>query len=168
MHREPTPEYINSLIEKRYEAGMWNSDNGKKALSWRIVPDDFADTDRTFRNAWKDGRNGKPDHDMPKAREITRIHLRKERLKEFCRLDHVYRLAEEAGDQEVKREVATVKQKFRDVTDDPRIEAAQTVEELKALKLAELVPETVGAKYMDKMRFKTAWPLVDPTKKETT
>lgn len=160
---DPTPEYIEELIAKRYEPapghpfGVWSSGNGKRAVSWRFVADDYGNEDRTYRNAWKDapGRS-KPDHDMPKAREIHRAYLRRARLAEFCRLDHDYRLADEANDQAAKKTIGTERQKFRDVTEDPRIEAAQTVEELKALRLDVLLPETVGEHVLDRIRVNPA------------
>lgn len=137
MHREVTSEYIDSLIEKRGEA--WNEVNGKKAVSWRIVDNDYADADRTYRNAWKDtpGRD-KPDHDMVKARNIHRDHLRNSRIKIMDDLDIQYQKADERNDQASKRNVAAQKQKLRDVTEDSRIEQAQTVEELKILTIEEL------------------------------
>jgi hypothetical protein len=147
IRREPTSEFIEAEIAKR---------EALHGSTWRIVPNDYCDeaTDRTYRNAWVDapGRN-KPDHDMPKAREIQRVFLRKQRLAEFCRLDNDYRIADEAGDVETKTRVGALRQKFRDVTEDPRIEEAKTVEELKQLTLKELVPETVGESFMNaKMR----------------
>ncbi len=150
---DPTPENIEKELAKRSHVFA--------GCTWEIVPNDYVDenTDRTFRNAWVHvkGRK-KPDHDMPKAREIHRVYLRKARLAEFCRLDNDYRIADEAGDQKAKKEIGSVRQKFRDVTEHPRIEAAKTVDELKAMKLVDLVPETLGEKYMDKMRISPAIP----------
>jgi hypothetical protein len=149
----PTPENIEAELAKRPHMFA--------GATWEIVPNDYVDenTDRTFRAAWVHARGRKkPDHDMPKAREIHRVHLRRARLAEFDRLDNDYRMADEAGDAQAKKDIAAVRQKFRDVTDDPRIEAAQTVEELKALKLAALVPETLGVKSTDKMRISPAIP----------
>ena len=160
-----TPEYIDYQILRYVNDGHWP--DGLAPVSWRIVPNDFVDetVDRTYRDAWKDAGNGKPDHDMPKAREIQRIYLRKARLAEFCRLDNEYRIADEiTGDVKAKREIGAIKQKFRDVTADPRIEAAQSVEELKRLRLDVLVPETKGEVYMDKMRFRTAFKPTAETK----
>lgn len=146
---DPTPENIEAELAKRPHMFA--------GATWEIVPNDYCDenTDRTYRNAWKHTKgSGKPDHDMPKAREIHRVYLRKARLAEFCRLDNEYRLADEAGDVKTKKEIGALRQKFRDVTVDPRIEAAQTVEELKALRLDALVPETKGVNYMhDKMKI---------------
>lgn len=152
-------DYIQSIIDKYVEGGCWI--NGQLPVSWRRVPNDFVskDTDRTYRNAWKDTPgHSKPDHDMSKAREIQRIYLRMARLAEFCRLDNEYRIADETNNIQEKMRIGAEKQAFRDVTEDPRIEAAQTVEELKLLRLDYLLPEiTKGEKYMDKMRFNTAY-----------
>lgn len=144
--REPTPAYIESLIAKRYEPipghpnGVWNAGNGKRHVSWRIVPNDFVDenTDRTYRNAWKDDGRDKPGHDMAKARNVHREHLRNARAPRLDELDIDYQRADEQSDQGWKRDVVARKQKLRDVTDHPDIEAAQTIEELRALTLEEL------------------------------
>jgi len=151
-----TPAYIDRLISRYVNDGHWPG--GLAPVSWRIVPNDFVDetTDRTYRNAWKDAGNGKPDHDIAKAREVQRIYLRKARLAEFCRLDNDYRIADEAGDTAVKNEIGALRQQYRDVTVHPRIEAAQTIEELKLLKLKELCPEAKGVGYTDKFRFNSA------------
>jgi hypothetical protein len=147
-HNEITPEWINEIYARKAR------DTGKVIVSWRIVPNDFIDddTDDTYRNAWVDEGKNKPGHHMPKAREIHRARLRRARIAEFHRLDNDYRIADEAGDQKAKKDVGTLKQKFRDVTGDPRIEDALTVEELKALPLDVLVPETLGVKDTGKMR----------------
>lgn len=149
-----TPEYVDALIQKHIDGGNWNG--LLKPVSWEFVPNDYMheDDDYTYRNAWVHAPGGKkPNHDMPKAREIHRVYLRKARLAEFCRLDNDYRIADEANDQAEKARIGAHRQAFRDVTEDPRIEAATTVEELKALRLDALLPEiTKGEKYMDKMR----------------
>jgi hypothetical protein len=143
----PTPENIEAELAKRSHVFA--------GATWEIVPNDYVDenTDRTYRNAWVHAKGRKkPDHDMPKAREIQKVYLRKARMAEFCRLDNDYRIADEAGDQKAKKDIGALRQKFRDVTEDPRIEAAQTVEELKACRLDALIPETLGEKYMNKLR----------------
>jgi hypothetical protein len=127
-----TPEYVDSIIAKY----GWTGDLAP--VSWRFVGDDYGAADRTYRNAWKDNGGGKPGHDMPKAREIHRQHLRKARLREMDALDIDYQRADEMNDQARKRAVATRKQALRDVTADPRIEQAQTVDELAALTLETL------------------------------
>lgn len=124
---DPTPERIEAVIAK-YE---WTGDLAP--VSWRIVPDEFVtdSTDRTFRDAWKDGGNGSPDVDMPKAREVHRAQLRKQRGPLFDQLDAEYLRADEAGDTAAKQRIAAEKQRLRDAPADPRIEAADTPAKLK-------------------------------------
>lgn len=138
-HYEPTPEHVDGLIARYVADGHWTGPLAP--VSWRFVPNDYVDeqADRTFRGAWKDapGR-GKPDVDMPRAREIHRIWLRKLRAPALEQLDNDYLRADERGDALAKKEIADRKQALRDVTADPRIEAARTPEELKAV-----VPEAL-------------------------
>jgi hypothetical protein len=130
-HYDPTPEYIQSLLDKYVREGCWRE--GRVPVSWRIVPNDYPDTDRYFRDAWKDGDRGKPDVDMPKAREIHRGVLRRLRVPRLEALDADYMQADERADPQAKRSLALQKQALRDVTADPRIDAAQTPEELRAV-----------------------------------
>lgn len=138
-HYDVTPEYIDSLIAKYVAADRPEDERqwvgGQLPVSWRLVPNDYVDesTDRYFREAWKDGGRGKPDVDMPKAREIHRRKLRRMRIPLMDALDVEYLQADERGEQQKKRDIGTKKQQLRDVTADPRIDAAQTPEELKAV-----------------------------------
>jgi hypothetical protein len=90
--------------------------------------------DRTYRNAWTtDGKT--ISHDMAKARDIHRATLRTLRAPLLNALDVSYMRADEAGDVKTKQAIATRKQKLRDVTNDPRIAAATTIEALKSVDL---------------------------------
>jgi hypothetical protein len=133
-----TPEYIELQIKRHVEGGNWIGDFAP--TTWRIVPNDYLDDTNLpdYRNAWKDTGKGKPEHDMVKAKEIHRARLRKIRGNYLDALDADYMRADEAGDNQTKKAVAAKKQKFRDVTEHPAIEAAQTVEELKACTLEAL------------------------------
>jgi hypothetical protein len=133
LRYDPTPAYVDSLIAKLVASGSWVGPYAP--TGWRFVANDYVDegTDRTFRGAWKDAGRGKPDVDMPKAREIHRNSLRDMRAPILEKLDTDYLRADEAGDQQAKKQVAAKKQALRDITADPRIEAAQTPEELKAV-----------------------------------
>jgi hypothetical protein len=131
---EPTPEYINQIIAKH------NWQGGQRSVAWEIVPNDTIteNTDRTFRNAWRVALPPIADRfhiyiDMPQAREIHRENLRAIRAPLLEQADIDYMRADESNDLLEKRRIAQVKQALRDVTDDPRIEAAQTPEELKAV-----------------------------------
>lgn len=85
--------------------------------------------DRYFRNAWK--RDFAVD--MPKAVEIQKVVLRDLRAPKLVMLDVEFLKAVEAGDTKKQKEISDKKQALRDVTDDPRLAAAKTPEELKAV-----------------------------------
>lgn len=89
-------------------------------------------TDRSFRAAWRD--SGKSiDIDMDHAKAITRDRLRKERAPLLADLDVQAIRAVETDDKAKLLEVAAEKQRLRDITALPGIEAAATPEELKAI-----------------------------------
>ena len=71
--------------------------------------------------------------DMDVAKHIARNHIRYEREQVFTRLDVEYMRASEAKDESKMETVAALKQVLRDLPADPRIEAAQTPEELEHL-----------------------------------
>ena len=87
-------------------------------------------SDRTFRGAWQ--FNGSAvEVDMTAAKEIHKENLRQARKPLLADLDvEWFRVAEQGGDTSA---VAAKKQVLRDITEDARIAAATTPEELKAL-----------------------------------
>ena len=91
--------------------------------------------DRIFRNAWQFNGNA-VEIDMVKARDIHRENLRRERKPLLEDLDVEFMLALERGED--TSIIAAKKQKLRDVTEDPKIEAADTPTKLKNLTLAKL------------------------------
>ena len=107
----------------------------QQALVVSIHPIELADipTDRYFRNAWKPKGDDAVEVDMPRARDIHRDVLRRMRAPLFESADVDYVKADEAGDEPAKQAVREYKQELRDVPQDPRIDAAQTPEELKAV-----------------------------------
>lgn len=110
--------------------------------AWNRLPMDainprYADSaeipaDRTFRNAWADA-NGRVEHDIEKCRAIHRDALRKMRAPLFAPLERAQRTALAIGDTAKAKEIEANLQALRDATDDPRIDAANTPEELKAV-----------------------------------
>lgn len=95
-------------------------------------------TDRTFRGAWQ--FNGDAvDVDMTAALAIHKGNLRAERKPRLDALDVEYMKALEAGTG--ADAIAAQKATLRDITDDARLAAATTPDELKALDLATLLGE---------------------------
>lgn len=88
--------------------------------------------DRTFRGAWTLDA-GVIVVDMDRARALHLEALRAARAPLLAALDVQYQRADEENDAEAKAEVIARKQVLRDITDDPRIAAAATPEQLKAL-----------------------------------
>lgn len=107
------------------EVAKWQQSSAVAALSYREIESDFnfssLDVD-PYRDALKDD-GVSLSHDMPKAREIHRKRMRDAREPKLAALD---------VEQLRGRNVEAQKQALRDVTSDPRIDAATTVEELKA------------------------------------
>ena len=95
-------------------------------------------TDRTFRGAWT-FEGDAVEVDMAAARDIHKDNLRAERTPRMEQLDVDFMQALEAGTSTTQ--IATDKQTLRDITDDSRIAAATTPDELKALDLATLLGE---------------------------
>jgi len=89
-------------------------------------------TDRTFRGAWQFSGDA-VEIDMAAARDIHRDNLRAERKPLLEALDVAYMRALEDDTGTVN--ITAEKQVLRDVTADPRIDAAATPDELKALTL---------------------------------
>lgn len=102
----------------------------KDAINPRWADASEIPTDRTFRNAWEDNAGIKVN--MLKAREIHKNRLRAMRKPKFEVLDVEYMTADEVGNSSLKAQIVEKKKALRDVTIDPRIESAQTPEELKA------------------------------------
>jgi len=103
-------------------------------VSWRIVqPEDFPDA--TYKNAWTDDGQ-KITHNMGQAREIFRQRLRRLREAKFKVLDSLRAPAVRQNNTARIAELDAEAEKWADAPADPRIEAAQSVEELKQIKLS--------------------------------
>lgn len=108
---------------------------GLKAVSWhRCELTDFPVDHHDFRNAWTVA-DGKIVVDLEKAREVTRQRLRAERAPVLAEKDIDAFKAMEAGDTAALAVVSAEKQRLRDITQLPAIEAAKTIADLRAVKL---------------------------------
>jgi hypothetical protein len=102
--------------------------------SWEIIQDQDIPQDRFCRDAWTwDG--SKITHDMAKAKELYRNYLRRIREPLLDSLDIDFIRAQEASDQLAINAVVDRKNELRDITKDPSIEAAASIEDLKKLNL---------------------------------
>lgn len=96
-------------------------------IDYQIVDETDIPSDRTFRNAWKEGQ-GKPEVDMPKAREIHMGRIRIDRDKKLTELDK----------RNYGSEFDAERQTLRDIPQSFDLEIATTPDELKALWPGEL------------------------------
>lgn len=114
------------------EIAKWSAVDQAEVVSVQQITEADVPTDRTFRNAWT-LHNSTITHDMAKAREIHRDRLRRERAPKLSALDIEFQRALEAGSD--TKAITAKKQVLRDAPNDPRIDAAQTVEDLKKVEL---------------------------------
>lgn len=139
-----TPKKVNGewrrvLTDEEYKAFVISQNMAKgvipaKAIDLVELPKGWVQPDRTFRAAWT--KNGTEfGCDMVKAREIQRDRLRAQRAPLLEALDVEAVRALEAGNQAKLAEVTAEKQRLRDITALPEIDAAKTTDELKAIKV---------------------------------
>lgn len=132
------PEHLDIVVET--EIGQWAQGMQVEVLGWHVIQEADVPKDRYFREAWSH-TGTKFEVQMDKAREIHRDHLRRLRAPKLTALDVEYMRADEEGQTGTKTAIAAVKRRLRDVTADPRIDAAKTPEELKAV-----IPEVLNEK----------------------
>lgn len=92
--------------------------------------------DRTYRNGWQ-ASGGLVRHDIAKCRTLHRDRLRALRKPLLEALDAQWMRAKGQGNEDAAAVIEARRQALRDAPADPRIEAAKSVEELKAIRLPE-------------------------------
>lgn len=134
-YREPSRPNIQRRIDATYQA---RNDAGglvhpEQPIGWRMLADVGAiPVERAYRNAWRYNA-GRIEHDMAKARELHRDAIRETRARKLAELDGLWMRATGQGKKAEADAVELERQKWRDAPADPRIDAAQTVEDLKAI-----------------------------------
>lgn len=141
--RTPTQEVIELQIRK------WRALDSPAPrpapLRWYIAKASDVPQDRAYRNAQvAHATENKVIHDMPLARELHKDMLRQERDPRMLKLDAQWMAATRAKDEAAIANIDAEKQVLLDSTDDPRILAATTVEELKVVTCESLVQEAVA------------------------
>jgi hypothetical protein len=127
--REPTPANIEHELDR--------IPTFVRPLAWRIVKAEDVPTDRTYRNALRDD-GAKLAHDVEVAKGLHREQLRHARAARFTELDGQWMAATGQGKKAEADAVEAERQRLRDLPDDPAIDAAKTIEELKATWPADL------------------------------
>lgn len=145
---QPVPHITEDLARRWVTAlayGGLTEDEAHAIIVELCVPGDVVEhvavdaalhdnVDRAYRDAWcldKAHPTG-IGHDMAKARDIHRDKLRRLRAPKMRDLDIAFSRALEAEDKAKQRDVISLKQALRDAPADLSIDAAKTVEELKA------------------------------------
>jgi len=126
--RRATDDLIEEECLKAIKSTPWHG----AMLGWRIIKESDVPGDRAYRNAWTDDGK-KITHDMPKARELHRGHIRKHRAAAFRDLDGQWMRAVGQGNAAEADRIEKERQRLRDAPADPRIEAAQTAADLMVL-----------------------------------
>lgn len=103
-------------------------------VKWRRVKKEDIPQDRTFRNALTDDGT-RLHHPIEKCRPLHLEKLRRLRQPMLDQLDRDWMKATGQGDTAKAAEIEKERQRLRDVTKDPRIEAALTPDDLKKITL---------------------------------
>ena len=129
--RQPSDENIE--FELARVSANWSRLGDPVMIGWRRISDEehrLFETDRVYRDALTDV-DGKLQHDMPKARALHQAYLRHQNGDKFMTLDREWLDKNARGDANGAAEVEAKRQALRDFVNDPRIEAAKTIDELK-------------------------------------
>lgn len=143
-YREATDEVIKRELERTVVSGWIGTDTPPVFLSdvvtsWRRIEEADIPTDRTFRNAWVDAGDGVA-VDMALARGLVREKIRQVRPERFQLLDNAMKPLEvkaalgtiTAAEKRALTGMEAQRQALRDAPADPAIDAAKTVDDLKA------------------------------------
>ena len=130
--REATDANLFAEITKSFPAVDTNGLPMPQPVSYKIVRRDELPTDRTYRDAWEhDGI--KVQHNMPKARAIHLAHLRQARVDKLGALDAEWMKATGQNKKQDADAIEAQRQALRDLPTTLALDAATTVEALKAL-----------------------------------
>lgn len=131
--REATEENIE--FELARVNANWSRLGDPTMIGWRRINDEehrMFERDRAYRDALTDN-NGKLEHDMPKARELHKARLRHRNGDLFMSMDREWVDANAKGDKAGAAEVESRRKALRDSVDDPRIDQATSIDELKQI-----------------------------------
>lgn len=119
---------------QRFSA-MWVAAGEPGVVRWRRLSQaehDMFAQNRVYRDAMEDN-NGTLQHNMPRARELHRQHLRHIAGDRLMRLDRRWVDAAADGNRQEQTRVEAERNALRALPSDPRIEAATTLAELQVV-----------------------------------
>lgn len=118
---------------RKDEAG--NPDPDAAMVGWRRLTQaehDMFEQDRHYRDALED-TGGKIQHNMTKAAELHRARIRHDNGDKFLTMDREWVDAMARGDKLAADAVEAQRKAMRDSVNDPRINAARSIDDLKAI-----------------------------------
>lgn len=113
----------------------WSRLGDPTMIGWkRLSAEEHAmfNADREYRDAMT-LKAGKIEHDMPKARELHKARIRHLNGDKFMTMDREWVDANARGDTAEAAAVELRRKALRDAVNDPRIDEAKTLEELKVV-----------------------------------
>lgn len=128
----PSPGWVEAEIAKA--AASWLGGLGKVTVRHRVIEAAEIPGDRFYRDAWVEDA-GAIVHDMPRARAIHRLKLRAvaDVLLRPLTLDYIRADAAGRFGAVQKRRVGEQIERLAALSEDPAIDAATTIEQLRAL-----------------------------------
>ena len=129
--RPPTADTVRFEMDRSFPACDQLGRPQPQPVSWVRTSAEALPQDRTYRNAWRhDGEQVV--HDMPHARRLHLDLVRQARLEQLGRLDRDWMRATGQGKQADAATIEAARQALRDAPATLDVDAATTVDELKA------------------------------------
>ena len=125
--RPPTDANIWAELRKAFPGVNQAGITRPTVVSYGRITDAAIPVTRDYRNAWEFS-GGRIVENLAKAKEIHRDKVRKRRTELLLPLDVEWSRAMAVNDRMAAQAVEAQRQALRDATDDPHIEAAQTVD----------------------------------------
>ena len=130
MPKSDIEKILGELTDEEYEAHVYERSIPANAINVIKIALEDVPASREFRDAWThDGKNF--GHDLEKARAIQLERIRVARAPKLAALDIDYQKADEAGDVDLKKTIASQKQHLRDITSTLKTKTLTSIEDVK-------------------------------------
>jgi len=101
------------------------------ARNARVIDTNDIPTDRTFRNAWRQGGDGSVDVDMPEARKMKMAGIRAARNAKLDQTDKDVQKADDNNDNAEKQRLRALRKTLRDLPQNVDLDSLDTPDKLK-------------------------------------